>query len=251
MTSKERIASILREVATGAKTVEEALDALRHFPILELDGLVIDSARELRKGHPESVFCIGKTPEQVVTAFSAAVDGGFRLLGTKASAAQVEAVTTTLPVVRFIEEARVLLFDPAPVETVGSVLVLSAGSSDIPIAEEAVVAARFFGSRVERGFDVGVAGVHRIARHVDAMKAANAIVVCAGMEGALPSLVAGIADAPVIGVPTSIGYGTSLGGLTALFAMLNSCAEGLAVVNIDNGFGAGYLANLINQQAIA
>ena len=245
----EQLESLLAEVAAGRLTPRAALDRLRHLPFEDLSFARIDHHRSLRQGQPEVVFCEGKTPDQVVAICERleAVDGTF--LGTRAS----ESVAARLrdrfpsmvwnPLARTVHLAPAELPERAPVT--GSILVVSAGTSDLPVAEEAAVVAEAFGHAVERLVDVGVAGMHRLLAAGEQLQRARVVIVVAGMEGALPSVVGGLVAAPVIAVPTSVGYGASFGGLAALLAMLNSCAAGVAVVNIDNGFGAAAAASRI------
>lgn len=231
----------------GALTEEEAAREIAYAPVVDLEDVAYDSGRLARTGAPETVFCLRKSTEQVLRAFRACLEAHPNALGTKATREQFEAVRTAFPEAEYFEEAGVIRVVREPEPLVGKVVVATAGSSDLPIAREAALTAEFFGSLVELVTDVGVAGVHRVRKVVELLDGANAVVVCAGMEGALPALVAGLSRAPVIGVPTSVGYGASFGGVSALLSMLTSCAEGVAVVNIDNGFGAGYLASLINR----
>jgi len=242
--NRAHLESLLAEVAAGTRTPQEALERLEHFPAEDLGFAQLDHHRALRQGHPEVVFCEGKTIEQVVMIcerlFEA--DGGF--LGTRASEPQALAVTARLPGAAWDPVGRTLWhpMEPVPPARGAPVLIVSAGTSDGPVAEEAFVTARAWGARVERIHDVGVAGLHRLLSRTDQLRGAGAIVVVAGMEGALPSVVGGLVDVPVIAVPTSVGYGASFNGLAALLGMLNSCAAGVTVVNIDNGFGAGVAA---------
>jgi hypothetical protein len=238
------VEALLRDLKAGKVTVGEAMQRLRDLPYQDLGFANIDSHRDLRRGHPEAILCDGKTPAQVVAIarrMSAAHD---LVLATRASEETYERLRTGLrrkPVV-YHEKARVVVIGKPPKASRGRVLVVTAGTSDIPVAEEAAVTAQHMGCRVTRLYDVGVAGVHRVLDRRDLLRKAQAIIVVAGMEGALPSVVAGLVDVPVIAVPTSVGYGASFDGLAALLGMMNSCAPGVAVVNIDNGFGAGYLA---------
>jgi NCAIR mutase (PurE)-related protein len=244
----EWLQRLLAEVKSGDVSVEGALDRLRGFPYEDLGFARVDSHRALRKGFPEVVFCPGKTPEQVIGIVERIRAREDRVLAARASREIADAVQHAHPDAVYHATARMLfLGQPAPPSGRGVVLVVSAGTADIPVAEEAAVTAELLGSTVERLYDVGVAGIHRLFDRREQLFAAEVLVVVAGMEGALTSVVAGLVDRPVIGVPTSIGYGASLGGLSALLTMLNSCAPGVGVVNIDNGFGAGYLAHLINQ----
>lgn len=208
----------------------------------------VDHHRALRKGFPEVIFGQGKTPEQIAAIAKEILTRSDKLLATRASPEVFAVVKAALPDAVYHPQANVITLDRAPTRRGRrGVIVLSAGTSDIPVAEEAVITCELMGNEVEKAYDVGVAGVHRLLDRVPQLQQARVLVVVAGMEGALPSVVAGLVRVPVIGVPTSVGYGASFGGITALLAMLNSCAPGTSVVNIDNGFGAGYLAALINQ----
>ena len=245
----EQIESLLAEVAAGRLTPKAALDRLRHLPFEDLPFARIDHHRSLRQGQPEVVFCEGKTPDQVTAICERleAVDGMF--LGTRASEAVAARLRDRFPRMLWNPLARTVHLPPAErpqrAPVTGSILVVSAGTSDLPIAEEAAVVAEAFGHAVERLVDVGVAGVHRLLAAGEQLQRARVVIVVAGMEGALPSVVGGLVSAPVIAVPTSVGYGASFGGLAALLAMLNSCAAGVTVVNIDNGFGAAAAASRI------
>ena len=247
----EQLESLLADVAAGRLTPTAALERLRHLPYEELPFARIDHHRTLRQGQPEVVFCEGKTVEQVVAICErlAAATGSF--LGTRASEAMAAALATKFPAVAWNPAARTVVLtrprDAAEVEseTAGPILVVSAGTSDLPVAEEAAVVAEAFGHRVERLMDVGVAGLHRLLAAAAQLRQAKVVIVVAGMEGALPSVVGGLVSVPVIAVPTSVGYGASFGGLAALLGMLNSCAAGVTVVNIDNGFGAAAAASRI------
>ena len=243
----EQLEALLAEVAAGRLPPAAALDRLRHLPFEDLAFARIDHHRALRQGQPEVVFCEGKTLEQVVAICErlAAATGAF--LGTRASKAMAEALRRRFPGVQWNAAARTV-FQPAPdapAPSGGPVLIVSAGTSDLPVAEEAAVVAEAFGTRVERLMDVGVAGLHRLLSAGDVLRQARVVIVVAGMEGALPSVVGGLVAVPVIAVPTSVGYGASFGGLAALLGMLNSCAAGVTVVNIDNGFGAAAAASRI------
>ncbi len=244
---REKLRRLLEEVREGKKGVEEALEALRGFPFEELEFAHLDTHRALRKGFPEVVFCSGKTPAQVVEIIGRLYEKSGRVMATRASPEVAEAVIKAFPEARHFPEARIIfLGEPAPRAGRGTILVITAGTADIPVAEEAAVTAELLGSPVERLYDVGVAGLHRLLAYKDKLFSANVIIVVAGMEGALPSVVGGLVARPVIAVPTSIGYGAHWGGLASLLTMLNTCAPGVVVVNIDNGFGAGYVAHLIN-----
>jgi NCAIR mutase (PurE)-related protein len=244
---------LLEGVASGEAGVEDALARLSDLPFADVsvDGREIahvDHHRELRTGFPEVVFCQGKSPQQVRAIAREVLEKGDVLLGTRASAAHFQVVAQLTTDARYFEEARILLVDRREKRPEhGHVVVASGGTADFPVAEEAAVSAEVMGNRVTRLYDVGVAGIHRLLAHRDVLREARVIVAVAGMEGALPSLVAGLVSVPVIAVPTSIGYGANLGGIAALLTMLNSCAPGIGVVNIDNGFGAAALASRINQ----
>ncbi len=245
----EQLETLLAEVAAGRLEPDAALERLRHLPFEDLAFARIDHHRSLRQGQPEVVFCEGKTAEQVVSICErlAAMAGSF--LGTRCSEHQAAELRRAFPTAVWTPLARTVHllpegFGEAPPDA-GTILVVSAGTSDLPVAEEAAVVARVFGHRVERLVDVGVAGIHRLFASGQRLQEADVIIVVAGMEGALPSVVGGLVAAPVIAVPTSVGYGASFGGLAALLGMLNSCAAGVTVVNIDNGFGAAAAASRI------
>lgn len=238
----ESIRALLGDVRAGRLGVDEALGRLRSLPYADLGFAKVDLHRALRSGAPEAVFCPGKTPEQVVAIVRRLAAEHANVLATRADAAMATAVEAAGLPCRYHPVSRLLVVRPEPTEGVGLVVVAAAGTSDLPVAEEAVLVARALGNRVERVDDCGVAGLHRLLDHRELLAEANAIVAVAGMEGALPSVIGGLVDRPVIAVPTSVGYGTSLNGLAALLAMLNSCAPGVSVVNIDNGYGAGHMA---------
>jgi len=222
---------------------------LRDMPVDDLGFARVDLHRSLRHGVPEAVFCQGKTPAQVLAIVERLAQAHDNILATRAAPDVIAALEASGLPVRVHADARLVVVRPQPVEGVGLILVVSAGTSDVPVAEEAAVTAEAMGNRVERLFDCGVAGLHRLVPHLDRLNEANAIVAVAGMEGALPSVIGGLVDRPVIAVPTSVGYGASFGGVAALLAMLNSCAPGISVVNIDNGYGAAAQANQINKLA--
>lgn len=248
--NQARLRQICEELASGELAVDEGLARFLAGSTQDLGHTVLDTQRELRCGHPEVVFGQGKRPEEVVEIAGALLERHDRLLVTRLSDEGARALCAAQPRARWHPRSRcatVVPEDAAP--GVGRVLVLSAGTSDGAVAEEAAITARMHGAHVEELRDVGVAGLHRLLAHAEALRSASALVVVAGMEGALPSVVGGLVDRPVIAVPTSVGYGASLGGLAALLAMLNSCASGVTVVNINNGFGAGYAASLINSLA--
>jgi NCAIR mutase (PurE)-related protein len=247
----EQIEQLLEAVRSGATSVNEASERLRRLPFEELDYAKVDLHRAHRHGAPEVIFCQGKTPERIAGIMRTLRDHGQRVLASRASAEQWAAVRDEFPDLHYFSDARII--GPAELgdaeSGVGSVLVVAAGTSDLPVAEEALLTARACGAKARSLYDVGVAGLHRLLAHIEALHTARALVVCAGMEGALPSVVGGLVGVPVIAVPTSVGYGASFGGLAALLGMLNSCASNVTVVNIDNGFGAGYVAAMINRQA--
>ncbi len=250
MDANSTLMALLEAVRDGRLAVPDALAELKAWPYEDLGDVRLDHHRALRQGFPEVVFCPGKTPEQVAAAVAGIADGHGLALATRASEEQVAAVGARVPDAIHHAAARAIVVDRrGDVRRWPSVVVLAAGTADIPVAEEAAVTAELLGSEVTRIFDVGVAGLHRLLHQLRPLQAARAIVVVAGMEGALPSVVGGLVSAPVIAVPTSVGYGSHLGGIAPLLAMLNTCAPGVAVVNIDNGFGAGYLAGMINRQA--
>lgn len=247
MTS-DKLKELLQEVAAGGVKPDDALARLKSLPYEDLGFARVDHHRSLRQGFPEVIFGQGKTPEQIVGIGQAIHKQGAAVLVTRVDAEKAQAVLAKWDALTYHEQASCLALE-APgggKPGRGLVAVVAAGTSDLPVAEEAVLTAQLMGSKVERVYDVGVAGLHRLAGSADVMQKAACFVVVAGMEGALPSVVAGMVDKPVVAVPTSIGYGTAFGGLAALLGMLNSCAPGLSVVNIDNGFGAGYLAGLID-----
>jgi hypothetical protein len=242
--------ALLEDVREGKVSTGQALERLRGLPFEDMGFAKIDHHRALRKGFPEVIFAQGKTPGQVEAIFSHMRERGSNVLATRCSPDAVRAVLATQPDAVHHEAARTVHVIQHPVTPPGGyVAVLSAGTSDIPVAEEAAVTCEVMGLETRQVHDVGVAGIHRLFDQRAIIEEARALIVCAGMEGALPSVVAGLADVPVIAVPTSVGYGASFGGVTALLAMLNSCATGVAVVNIDNGFGAAALAALIMRAA--
>ena len=243
---KEAIRRVLDDLTAGRLDVDGALARLRALPYEDLGFAKVDHHRPLRGGAAEAVFCPGKTPEQVAAIVERLAAQHANVLATRADTAVAAAVAAAgLPHV-YHTTARLLIVRPEPVEGVGLIVVASAGTADLPVAEEAALVAEALGNRVERLHDCGVAGLHRLLAHWDLLADANALVVVAGMEGALPSVVGGLVDRPVIAVPTSVGYGASFGGVAALLAMLNSCAPGVSVVNIDNGYGAAHQASQIN-----
>jgi len=246
---ESRLRRLLEEIQAGALPIDEALHRLRDLPYEDLGYATLDHHRALRTGFPEVVLGQGKTPEQIAAIAEKLASGTDRLLITRADAGAYAAVKEKLPGAVYHAAARAITMDLSGQAQRPGVAVCCAGTSDVPVAEEAAVTAELMGSAADRLYDVGVAGIHRLLDKLERLRAARAIVVVAGMEGALPSVVGGLVPAPVIAVPTSVGYGASFRGLAPLLAMLNSCAAGVAVVNIDNGFGAGYLAAVINRQS--
>ena len=240
------INEILEKTKKGILTVEEAEAQIRNNQYEDLGYAKLDHNRKERSGNAEVVFCQGKPDQYLSSIFEKILAKEGEVLGTRASKDQYELVKKIIPHIHYDEVARILKLEKKK-DLVGNIVVCTAGTADIPVAEEAAQTAEFFGSRVDRVFDVGVAGIHRLFAHREQIEAANVLVVVAGMEGALASVVAGLARVPVIAVPTSVGYGANFGGLSALLSMLNSCSNGVSVVNIDNGYGAGYIANQINQ----
>lgn len=246
----EMLRGLLESVADGTLDPDSALARLRSLPFADLGDAKVDHHRALRCGFPEVVFCQGKTPSQVRAIAREILEHGDVFLGTRASAAHFQSVAQVASDARYLEGPRLLLVERrAERPSVGHIVVASGGTADHPVAEEAAISAEVMGNRVTRLYDVGVAGVHRLLAHAELLTDANVIIAVAGMEGALPSLIAGMVACPVIATPTSTGYGASFGGIAALLAMLNSCASGSSVVNIDNGFGAAAAASRINQNA--
>ena len=248
--NRDLLAQILERYRRGDTDLAGALAALKDFPLANLGGYAqLDTHRELRTGHPEVIYCAGKTPEQVRGIVGRLIVGRSAILATRATEEQWKAVKTLSPALVYDPVSRTIVrrTKTAPKLAKKYVAVVAAGTSDLPVAEEAAVTAEVFGNRVERVYDVGVAGLHRLLGRLEIIRGARAIVAVAGMEGALPSVLGGLVDKPIVAVPTSVGYGTSFGGVSALLAMLNSCAPGITVVNIDNGFGAGYAASTINR----
>jgi len=244
-----KLESLLRKVKAGKMLVGDAIAQLRSLPFEDLGYARIDHHRSLRKGFPEVIWGEGKTSGQILTIMKQLKRNGQNVLITRLDKRKAMAVQKAFPKSLYHPQSKVLAYLTHPVkpEGKGTILVITAGTTDIPVAEEAAITAQFMGNRVETLYDVGVAGIHRLLSERGRLEAARVLIVAAGMEGALPSVVGGLVDRPVIAVPTSVGYGASFGGVTALLAMLNSCASGVAVVNIDNGFGAGYLASLMNR----
>jgi len=244
----DAIRKLLEEVKNGGVSPDEAVQQLRHMPFEDLGFAKVDHHRALRAGMPEVIFGQGKTPEQVADIFARLAEHGTNVLATRATQEQFAAVKQQIARAEYQPLARTIILrqDDARYGK-GRIAVVSAGTSDIPVAEEAVVTAEIMGNEVEHVYDVGVAGIHRLLANREKLTDARVVIVVAGMEGALPSVVGGLVGVPVIAVPTSVGYGASFQGLAALLGMLNSCASNVTVVNIDNGFGAGYVASIINR----
>jgi NCAIR mutase (PurE)-related protein len=251
--TEQRIRDLLKRVAAGKLDVAAAVTRLRHFPFEDLGFARLDHHRSLRRGIPEVVLGERKTAAQIAAIGARVVASGQNLIVTRLSPDKAREVKRKLPGLKYQEDALLgcVVTKPTPKHGHGMVMIISAGTSDIPVAEEAALCAELFGNRVERLYDVGVAGLHRLTSNLESIASASVLIVVAGMEGALPSVVAGLIDKPVIAVPTSVGYGTAFGGLAALLGMLNSCSSGVTVVNIDNGYGAALAATLINRVGIA
>ena len=246
--NKDNLIKVLSRVANGTLSIEDAQHQLKHISFENIDFAQIDHHRSLRKGFPEVIFGQGKTSNQIIGIMEKMIIHEDIILVTRLEKEKAQKITSVFQGADYFKDAKLLwLKKNAPVITgIGKILVISAGTSDIPVAKEALLTAQAMGNEVESIFDVGVAGIHRLFAYQEQIMAATVIIVVAGMEGALPSVVAGMVKAPVIAVPTSIGYGTSFKGMTALLGMLNSCSSNIAVVNIDNGFGAGFMASSIN-----
>ncbi|MFH1675115.1 MAG: nickel pincer cofactor biosynthesis protein LarB [Pseudomonadota bacterium] len=245
----KKLKQLLDSVHSSQVSVDEALAQLKDLPYQDISYARVDHHRSLRNGFPEVIFGQGKSTEQIIGIMEAMVSKNDTVMVTRLKKEKANVITK-----RFIDsiyhtDAKVLVYSSKPIELTGkgTILVVTAGTSDISVAEESAITAQTMGNHVDTLYDVGVAGIHRLIDHKESLEKASVLIVVAGMEGALPSVVGGLVDKPIIAVPTSTGYGTSFGGLTALFAMLNSCSSGIAVVNIDNGFGAGYVASLINR----
>lgn len=244
----ESLKKLLEQVASGEIGIDKALSNLKDLEYKDLGFAKIDNHRSIRTGYPEVIYCEGKTPEQVARIIEYQNTQDNNVLGTRANKLQFDAVKKSCTNAEFNELARTITIKKIKnKETKTHIAIISAGTSDLPVAEEAAVTAEIFDNKVKRYYDVGVAGIHRIYNSISEIRKAKVLIVVAGMEGALPSIVGGIVDKPVIAVPTSIGYGAAFNGLSALLGMLTSCASGVSVVNIDNGFGAGYLASMINK----
>lgn len=247
MNAKE-LEKILISIRDGSVSVDEALENLKEFPYTDLGFARIDHHRELRTGYPEIVYCAGKTPEQVEAIFRAMENHGNNIIGTRAGRELFDFIAPSFPDAVYYDVARIISISKKPVAPPPTkIAIVTAGTSDIPVAEEAAVTAELLGNEVVRIYDAGVAGIHRLVDKLPEIRACRVSVVIAGMEGALASVVGGLVNMPVIAVPTSVGYGASFEGISALLAMMTSCAAGVTVVNIDNGFGAGFAASRINR----
>jgi NCAIR mutase (PurE)-related protein len=244
----DELTRLLQEVKNGKLDVDEAMMMLKDFPIKDIGFAQLDTHRELRTGYPEVIFGQGKTPEQVKEIIRYMNTRNNNILATRVTVEMYNAVKEICPEAIFHPQARAITIRKIDMRSPDTFIsVIAAGTSDLPVAEEAIITAEIFGNKVERIIDVGVAGIHRLYDKIKLIRQARVNIVVAGMEGALPSIVGGLVDKPVIAVPTSVGYGANFGGLSALLGMLTSCASGICVVNIDNGFGAGYLASMINK----
>ena len=244
------ITDLLEQVKAGSLSVKEAEQLLKRQPFEEMGFAKLDVHRKVRQGCAEVVFCSGKKDEYLVSIYKRLYEIYGEVLGTRAGRHQYELVQKVLPSAEYDPDSRILKIEKEQKKQIGCIAVCTAGTADIPVAEEAAQTAEFFGTKVKRVYDVGVSGIHRLLGQLDTLQSANCVIAVAGMEGALPSVIGGLVDCPVIAVPTSIGYGANLNGLAPLFTMLNSCANGVSVVNIDNGYGAGYLASQINKQSV-
>jgi pyridinium-3,5-biscarboxylic acid mononucleotide synthase len=240
---------LFNSVKDGELQIDDAVKQLKRLPYEDMEYVKIDHHRKLRTGKGEVIYCAGKTPEQCVSIFEKLLECNGKAMGTRADMATYQAVKARIPDAIYHEKAAIITIDRiGEQQREGKIVIATGGTSDITVAEEAAITAEFYGHNVVRLYDVGVAGLHRLLMNTDKLENANVIVAVAGMEGALPSVIAGLVDCPVIAVPTSVGYGANFGGLSALLTMLNSCASGISVVNIDNGFGAGFLASMINKR---
>ena len=247
--NRKNLRQLLEKLSKGDVGIEETIERLKSLPFEDMGFACIDHHRSLRRGVSEVIYGEGKEPDQILSIMERMTQQGEDILITRLSPDKAQKIIERFPECEHNEKARAvtLVRNEKKVRGKGRILVICAGTSDIPVAEEAVVTARFLGNHVDTTYDVGVSGLHRILNHMEKIMSASVLIVVAGMEGALPSVIGGLVDKPVIAVPTSVGYGTSFQGLTALLGMLNSCAAGVTVVNIDNGFGAGYAASIINR----
>lgn len=245
--NREELTNLLLGVKNGEKTIDEAVECLKDLPYKDLDYAKLDYHRGIRSGYPEVIYCQGKEREHLKGIVTDMLKRDCNILATRADEEVYKAILEITDKVIYHKTARICIINPKDIKKVGRIAVLTGGTADIPVAEEAAVACEVFGNNVIRIYDVGVAGIHRLLGNLDRIRSANVVIAVAGMEGALASVVAGLVDVPVIAVPTSVGYGANFKGLSALLTMLNSCAAGIGVVNIDNGFGAGYIASQINK----
>ena len=244
--NEKELRILLNGLQDGSVTIDKCIEEIKKLPCEELDFAKIDFHRNLRNGFPEVIYCEGKTSEQILKIVEKMYERGVNILATRIDSVKVSKLKEKIPEIVYYENSKIACIKLNDIEKTGGIIgVLTAGTADIAVAEEAAVTSEFFGSDVIRIYDVGVAGIHRLLSRIDKIRDCDVIITVAGMEGALASVVGGLVDVPVIAVPTSIGYGSSFGGLSALLTMLNSCASGVGVVNIDNGFGAGYLASTI------
>lgn len=247
---QEKLKTLLEQVKSGEKEIDEAYEDLKILPFENIEYARIDHHRSIRKGFPEVILGSGKTAKQIIGIIEKLESTGANILVTRVNDEQAAKITERLPRVTYDSTSKTIyrINKKTTKQSQGMILIITAGTSDIPVAEEAIITCELMGETVEKLYDVGVAGIHRLLSHSSLLAKASVIIVVAGMEGALASVVGGLTDKPIIGVPTSIGYGASFGGLASLLGMLNTCAPGVAVVNIDNGFGAAYMACLINRQ---
>lgn len=241
---------LLSKVKNGIVSVEDATELLKKLPYEDLGFAKLDHHRKLRSGFEEVIYCSGKSDEQLTKIFQSFHEKDVNILGTRATKEQFFKIQKIIPDAEYNQVAHIIKVVKSKIDKIGRIAVCTGGTSDIPVAEEAAQTAEFFGSNVIRIYDVGIAGIHRLLSEIDKINEANCVIAVAGMEGALPGVIAGMVDKPVIAVPTSVGYGANFHGLSSLLTMLNSCAAGVSVVNIDNGFGAGYIATQINRLAV-
>ena len=241
---------VLEKLQSGELSIDEAEKFFKCQPYEELDYAKLDMHRKIRSGFSEVIYCCGKTDEHLLNIFGRLYEQDGEVMGTRASKEQYELIKAQYPKTQYDPVSRIIKIEKPDKELQGRIAVCSAGTADIPVAEEAAQTAEYFGTKVDRIYDIGVSGIHRMLSQLDTIWQANCIVAVAGMEGALASVLGGLVDKPVIAVPTSVGYGASMGGISALLTMINSCANGIAVVNIDNGYGAGYMATQINRIAL-
>ena len=244
------IRELLEQIKNQKISIDEAEKLLKRQPFEELGFAKLDSHRQIRQGFAEVVFCSGKSDEHLIKIFHHLYEMNGEVLGTRANEHQFEILKKEIPTISYDKNSQIVKIEKKDKEKIGKIVVCTAGTADISVAEEAALTAEFFGNNVERVYDIGVSGLHRLLSRLDAIQSANCVIAVAGMEGALPSVIGGLVSCPVIAVPTSIGYGANMHGISALLTMINSCANGVAVVNIDNGYGAGYLSAQINRQTV-